>query len=258
MYRSLSVFILSFFCGAGAVAADSLPEPEPIPHGAVAVAEGMGVVAAWYACPTQRYRHAVLGDDIEGGCLMVRDSEGNEYAHTLDEQYVFEDVTPRIADMDGDGRNDIVTIRSDVDAGAALVMYHLAKDESGTMLEELAATPPIGRANRWLAPAGIADFNNDGRNDVAYVQTPHIGGILRVWTMLDQGFTEVARVAGLSNHSIGSKRVSISRVLDDNDDGVADIAIPDQSGTQTIVLTLHPSFKELRRMPFDVNWFDEN
>lgn len=223
-----------------------------IPHGEVAEAEGKGVVAAWYGCATGRYRHGVLGDAIEGACLKAHDHQGQVLNLELSASYVFEDVTPRLADMNGDGLNDIVTVRSDVDAGAALVIYGLVDGE----LAVIAETPPIGTANRWLAPAGIADFNNDGRNDVAYVQTPHIGGILRYWTMLDEGFTEIARMNGFSNHSIGATRVSISRVLDENKDEVPDLALPDRSGSETIIITLHPEPAVLGRSPFKLEFYD--
>ena len=33
-------------------------------------------VAAWYGTPTRRYRHAILGDDIEAGSLHVATRDG--------------------------------------------------------------------------------------------------------------------------------------------------------------------------------------
>lgn len=227
-------------------------EDAPIPHGEVAQAKGEGVVAAWYSCPTERYRHGVLGDRIEGGCLHVRDHEEREISVELSELFVFEDTTPRIADMNGDGLNDVVTVRSDVRSGAALAIYGIVDGA----LQEIAATATIGTANRWLAPAGIADFNNDGRNDVAYVQTPHIGGILRIWSMLDDGFTEIGRINGLSNHAIGATRVSTSLVLDDNGDKVPDLALPDRWRNETIIITLHPEPAILRRAPYEESFYD--
>ena len=221
----------------------------PIPHGTIAKASGKGIVKAWYSCPTERYRHAVLGDAIEGGCLVVIDDAGKQHSVALPESQVFEDNTPRIADIDGDGLNDVVTIRSELDAGAAIAVYGITDDSD--QLTELAATPPIGLSNRWLAPAGIADFNGDGALDIAYVQTPHIGGTLRIWSIVDGVFTELDRLGGFSNHSIGATRVSISRVLDDNDDGLADLALPDQSGSLTVIVTMKPDLQILRQLPFD-------
>ena len=97
---------------------------------------------------------------------------------TLDDQSVFEDVNPRIADVTGDGQNDIIVIESRTDQGASLAIYGIENDE----LKKIASTPFIGTPNRWLAPIGTADFNSDGVNDVAYVQTPHLASVLKIWS----------------------------------------------------------------------------
>jgi len=263
---SVSTFRFSFtavtICALSLSAANLQADDFPaIPHGSKAeplttgVADGgvdKGIASAWYSCATTRYRHGVLGDAVEGGCLLVTDDQGEEWILNLDSKYVFEDTTPRIADMNNDGKNDVVTIRSDNRLGAALIIYTLG--DNG--LQELGSTPPIGKSNRWLAPAGIADFNNDGQNDVTYVQTPHIGGTLRFWSMNDGKLEELANMPGFSNHSIGATRVSISRVYDANEDGVQDIALPDFSGTHTVVVTLHPELKEIGRLPFEPAFFD--
>ena len=223
-----------------------------IPFGEKVSADGSGITSAWYSCATDRYRHGVLGDAIEGGCLVAVNDEGELLSLELSKQFVFEDNLPRLADIDNDGNNDIVTVRADTSKGAALVVY----SEQDGELKELAATPPIGTAHRWLAPAGIADFNNDGINDIAYVQTPHIGGQLRIWSLIDNQFTEIAGMPGFSNHAIGATRVSISKVDDFNDDGVADLAIPARNGRETILVTLHPEPAELERRPFKLDFFD--
>jgi len=224
----------------------------PIPHGDIAQHSGPGITAAWYACPTTRYRHGVLGDSIEGGCLRATSAQGQDLEVVLDDSAVFEDVTPRLADIDGDGQNDIVTIRSGVDSGAALVVYGL---RDGT-LQEIAATPAIGLANRWLAPAGIANFDGKGNNDIAYVETPHLGGLLRIWSMVDGVFTEIASARGFSNHSIGESRVSLSRVLDYNDDGISDLALPTFGRQNIVVVTMVPSFSIIQTQDFDKTYFD--
>lgn len=250
----VTILVLSTLGGnVLADATDQLTSPL-IPHGEKALAGGSGIREAWYSCETDRYRHGVLGDSIEGGCLVVTDSNGETHRLTLADHHVFEDNTPRIADMDGDGRNDVITIRSDVNSGAGVAIYTL---NNGTVVE-LASSPTIGLRNRWLAPAGIADFNDDGVLDIAWVQTPHIGGILRVWSMIDGEFSELDRLSGFSNHSIGSTRVSTSRVLDANDDGVPDLALPDQSGSEIVFVTLSPATKILRRKPFEASFFDTN
>jgi hypothetical protein len=145
----------------------------------MAVASGRDIARAWYSEPTDRYGHAVLGDRIEAGALAVVDSAGRLYRTVLAPNFVFEDLTPRLADISGNGKAEVVTIRSQLDAGAAVSIYGLRRGR----IVEIAATEPIGSPNRWLNIAGIADFTGDGRADIALVTTPHIGGRLEIWTL---------------------------------------------------------------------------
>ena len=229
----------------------------PIPHSVVAQSTGEeGIVKAMLSCGTDRYAHAVLGDAIEAACLIVEDESGSVVQLDLPEHQVFEDLIPRIADVNSDGQNDVVLVRSGSRTGAALTVYSLTQTGSDKQLTELAATPAIGTANRWLAPVGVADFNNDGVQDVAYVQTPHIGGILRVWSIVDGDFIEIAKSRGFSNHSIGDTRVSTAKIKDMNNDGVMDIALPDQRRQNTVWVTLYPEFAMLQTKAYELSDFD--
>jgi len=89
---------------------------------------------------------------------------------------VFEDIAPRLANLDGVPGNEIITIRSHQNYGAQVAVYQLADNT----LKLLASTPYIGTSNRWLAPIGIADLNNDGDMDIAFVDRPHLAKVLRV------------------------------------------------------------------------------
>ncbi len=115
--------------------------PDGIPNGTVAYADGEGITSAWYTEPTDRYPHGALGDKIEAGAMVVQDVYGHRVTVELPADQVFEDLTPRIADLDGDGRNEVLAIRSSLRAGAALVAYDLA----GSSLIEINSTPPVGR-----------------------------------------------------------------------------------------------------------------
>lgn len=193
-----------------------------IPHGSVAIGSGLDVVRAWYSQPTGRYRHGVLGDRIEGGGLAAVDAAGRLHTISLERNVVFEDLTPRLADLDGDGSMEIVTIRSQLDRGAALAVYGLRD----ARLTEVAATDPIGTPNRWLNLAGITDFTGDGRLDIALVKTPHIGGRLEIWTLRSGSLVPVASAEGFSNHALGSTELGLSAIADADGDGVPDLALP--------------------------------
>lgn len=254
------IMLLASFCSLAVCSPSGSPQSKlrfenfsPIPHSTIATAEGLGIVRAVLSCATDRYAHGVLGDDIEAGCLVVEDDLGAVHQYQLPDDQVFEDLTPRLADIDGDSRMDVVLVRSDINQGAALSIYTLSP---GNKLQELASTPPIGLSNRWLAPVGIADFNGDNRLDVAYVQTPHIGGTLNVWSYVDGRLQRVAQSYGYSNHQIGSTRVSTAKLLDINGDGVMDIALPDQRWRDTVWLTLYPELRVLEIKPFSLQDFD--
>jgi len=156
-----------------------------------------GDALARFENPTNRYGHGIMGDLPEWGrlCLM---NAGQIACVDLPETSVFEDIAPRLADLDGDGWMEAVVIESSVTGGASLVVYRLEKGK----LQRI-ATPPIGQRNRWLAPAGIADFDGDGYIEIAYVDRPHLAKILRVWRYKDGRLEQLAAAAGITNHRIG-------------------------------------------------------
>ncbi len=198
---------------------------DALPDGLVAEAAGLDIRRAWYAQPTTRYDHGILGDRIEAGSLEVADSGRRRSRIVLPRSSVFEDLKPRVADLNGDGRAEVVTIKSYLDRGGSLAVYGL----KGSALRRLAQTPPIGRANRWLNVAGIADFDGNGGREIAIVVTPHIGGTLEFWSYTGARLRRIAAAAGFSNHAIGSRNLGLSAVADIDGDGRADLAVPDDS-----------------------------
>jgi hypothetical protein len=180
------------------------------------------VAAAWLVEPTRRYDHGVLGDAIEAGGLRVRLRGGAELDTRLPADSVFEDLRPRVVDLDGDGRDEILVVRSYLDAGAALAVFGVRDGK----LAQLAQTDPIGRAYRWLNPAGVGDFDGDGGLEIAYVQTPHIGGILVILSFRDGRLRREGRRQGFSNHAMGSRALGLSAVLDLDGDGAEELILP--------------------------------
>lgn len=158
------------------------------------------IAAARYAEPTDRYPHAVLGDPFEWGALVFEMADGHEVVLRLPETRVFEDVAPRLHDLDGDGDAEAVVVESDRERGARLAVM----DETGLV----AATPFVGQAFRWLAPAGAADLDGDGAVEIAFVDRPHLARILRVWRFADGTLTEVAALEGHTNHAIGEPDIA--------------------------------------------------
>ncbi len=177
----------------------------------VSTCQAEGITAAWYEMPTTRYAHGVLGDAIEGGQLRVYstdtavDSCGTKSV-VLDDAHVFEDTGPRLADLNGDGRAEVITVRSHQNNGAQLAIY--ADVPGQPSLQLIATNPYIGTRNRWLAPIGIADLDDDGHIEIAYIDRPHLAKTLRVWRFKDGELSEIAAGSGLTNHRIGERDIA--------------------------------------------------
>ena len=180
--------------------------------------------------------------------MVVQDVYGHRVTVELPADQVFEDLTPRIADLDGDGRNEVLAIRSSLRAGAALVAYDLA----GSSLIEINSTPPIGQPNRWLNVAGIGDFTGDRSLDIAAVRTPHIGGTLEIVTLDRRRFRMVDSEKGFSNHVFGSTETGMSAVARINDDNIADLAVPDADRRVLRMMTVAGgSLREIAHVALD-------
>lgn len=225
--------------------------PDGLPDGEVDKRATGDIAEAWYGSPTRRYGHGILGDAIEAGTLVVKTRGGEKLTYVLPENQVFEDRTPRLHDLDGFGRTEVVTILSDVRRGGSIAVFAIVDGN----IELVAQTPYIGRSNRWLNIAGIEDFDGDGKIQIAAVWTPHIGGTLKFWTWSKNKLKLSGEAYGFSNHFIGSREQELSAVADFNDDGVADIALPDASRTALRIMTFEGSargpkkLKELAEIP---------
>jgi hypothetical protein len=182
--------------------------PDQLPQSRVAHGY-RNITAAWLADPTDRYRHGVLGDELEAGRLVVETRSGKRLQIDLPLTHVFEDLEPRLADIDGDNRDEIIVVESDTALGASLAVYGIVNER----LVLIAATPFLGQPNRWLNPLGVSDFDGDGKPDIALVATPHIGGILRLYRFSRPDLSLFAEYTGVSTHRIGSTELGLGRVV---------------------------------------------
>lgn len=162
------------------------------------------ITAADLAEPTSRYAHGVLGDAIEWGALTLKtrtaDGAGRTVTIRLPETRVFEDIEARLVTVENGAAPKVMVVESDLGQGARLSLY----DETGLV----AATPFIGRPNRWLAPIGAADLDGDGAIELAYVDRPHLAKTIRVWRFDGAKLVPVADLAGFTNHRIGEDTIA--------------------------------------------------
>lgn len=185
------------------------------------------------------YGHSVLGATPEWTELTVfygpQGQDAQEArrgaATAVLRKGIFEDIEPRLADVDNDGMPEAVVVESDPDLGARLAVWEIVGHP-----EPMAATDPIGRSYRWLAPAGIVDLDGDGQTDIAYVETPHLGKVLRIVTYRDGRLVEIASQAGYSNHRIGDDFITGgARVCD----GLAELILPTGDWQRVEAVRIH-------------------
>jgi hypothetical protein len=180
-HSAVNAALMLWMIGAGAAASDT-------------------ITGARFSEPTLRYTHGILGDAEEWGQLEIKVQSGKTYLTHLPLDHVFEDVVPRLFDVTGDGKPEVIVIETDVNLGGSLAIY-------GTK-GKIAETPHIGRSNRWLAPIGADDLDGDGHVEVAYIDRPHLAKTLLIWRFKDGKLTKVASMAGLTNHRIGERDIA--------------------------------------------------
>ena len=112
--------------GRATLAFVETPAKQKHPEGALAdgriVAGSRDIARAWFAEPTNRYDHGILGDKIEAGSLVIEARDGKVSTVRLKDDAVFEDLEPRLADLDGDGHDEIVVVKSYLKRGSSLAM----------------------------------------------------------------------------------------------------------------------------------------
>lgn len=231
VFCKLKTIFIRFSMALCLVAAPVLAEPMTVSTKGQPPAAGDRMpwpVAASLSDPTDRYPHNVLGRipafttltvtaQLCSGCAVDKAAA----TLTLAPPLVFEDVAPRLWDITGDGRPEVVVVQSHERLGARLTVWELRDKADAPLFHMLAATPFIGTRFRWLAPFGHGDVTGDGNIEIAYVETPHLGKTLRLVGLEGAQLVERAALRGVTNHRIGEENIAGTlRMCDDRPEAV--------------------------------------
>jgi len=152
----------------------------------------------------------------------------------LPPERVFEDRLPRLVDLDGDGRDELILVEAHARQGASLVVYGVDHGSAGPRLVERARSEPVGTM-RWLNPVGAGDFEPGAALEIAAVVTPHLGGVLTLYRYEPPRLVVLSRLPGPANHRMGSAEQQLSAVLHGRSGPLA--VVP--SGDYSALLVLH-------------------
>jgi hypothetical protein len=178
--------------------------------------------------PTTDYGHGVLGDEIEAaGITLVETDPVPRVANKIlvDEPYVIEGIAPLWADLDGDGRREIIVTRTNEAAGAQIVAYA----EDGALL---ATGPAIGRGYRWRHQLAVAPFGPNGEIEIVDVLTPHIGGTVEFYRWAGDTLAIDASANGYTSHVIGTRNLDMAVAGDFDGSGQLSLLLPNQARTE--------------------------
>ena len=112
-----------------------------------------------------------------------------------------------------DGSEEIVLVEANALRGASLVVMGVEHTERGPILIERARSAFVGSTFRWLNPVGAADFDADGKLDLAMVLTPHIGGELQLLHYRPPSLVPYARALDVSNHRMGALEQTLAVIV---------------------------------------------
>jgi hypothetical protein len=194
--------------------------------------------------PTGRYPHGAIGDELEAAAISIRDADGQVSRIGVPAEAVVEGTSALLADLVGQARQpQIVVTVSDRDEGARLVVYGLDG-------ELIAASEPIGLGFRWLHQIGSGPVGPNGEVEIIAVRTPHIGGIVEAYRLVDGRLDRVASHPGYSSHRLGSANLDMALLADADGDGQLELVVPTQDlGSLGVLTRIAEGFELLATLP---------
>ena len=183
--------------------------------------------------PTDKYKHGILGDNIESETLTYFNSNEIENVNKINvinfSPQVFEGLFPIVSD------NLIITTLSGDGRGAQIVGF----DFNGVQLFSSSVL-----SSGWRHVLG---FEN---NYIINVVKPHVLGELEVLKIINDSLVQVSSLSGYSTHRIGTRNLNIIEFYEFNN--IKYLILPTFDFSSVAVVTFFDGeLKEVSRVEFD-------
>lgn len=172
------------------------------------------------AGPTDRFPHSALGDNLEATSVVVVTVGVNEVETVYrSEDDVIESVAPLLADVDGDGINDVVlTLSNDRE-----VWIVVASSTGGGVV---AISDPVDRLLGWRHLVAVGPLGPSGQTEIAEVLYPDAQGSLRFLSLSGSKLGVVATRTGYRSHEFGTRNFEQAVAADVDRDGRVEVILP--------------------------------
>lgn len=170
--------------------------------------------------PTDRYPHSSLGDNLEANTAVVVTVGVNEvqtiYRSGDD---VIESIAPLLADVNGDGIDDVALVVSN-DREAWIVVA--SSSGSGVV----ATSDPEDRLLGWRQLVAVGPLGPNGETEVVEVLYPDDNGSVRFLSLVGGELPVVATRTGYRSHEFGSRNLEQVLAADVDRDGHIEVIVP--------------------------------
>ncbi len=201
---------------------DAVPTTRVVFDGELAV----GLVDA-----TDQYDHAILGDPFEAKAFEVLNRcTGERTRTTVASEDVIEGISALLADINGDGTNEVLVTISNDDVGSRMSAFTF----DGTLVAE---SVPIGQGGRWQTQLAVAPTGPNGESEVVDIWKPHANGVAEFLQLKGNTLVRVADLAGFTNHVIRTQNLDKGLVADADADGRLDVVVLTLENTEVAVLS---------------------
>ena len=170
--------------------------------------------------PTDRFPHSALGDNLEATAVVVVTVGVNEVETVYrSEDDVIESIAPLLADVDGDGIDDVaLTVSNDRE-----VWIVVASSTGGGVV---ATSDPADRLLGWRHLVAVGPLGPTGQTEIVEVLYPDAQGSVRFLSLSGGRLGVVATRTGYQSHEFGTRNLEQTVAADVDRDGYVEVILP--------------------------------